>query len=45
MSANTLKYHHDKHHAKYVATTNELIKGTPLETASLDEIVKASYGA
>jgi superoxide dismutase, Fe-Mn family len=45
ISKRTLEFHHDKHHAKYVATTNELIKGSELETASLEEIVKASKGA
>lgn len=45
ISARTLQFHHDKHHAKYVANTVEMIKGTDLETASLDEIIKASKGA
>mmetsp|Transcript_9140 Transcript_9140/g.12965 ORF Transcript_9140/g.12965 Transcript_9140/m.12965 type:complete len:247 (+) Transcript_9140:136-876(+) len=27
ISANTLTYHHDKHHAKYVNTMNSMIKG------------------
>jgi Fe-Mn family superoxide dismutase len=26
-----LFYHHDKHHAKYISTTNALIKGTEYE--------------
>ena len=46
MSARTLQFHHDKHHAKYVATTLELIKNDPvLASASLDQIIKASKGA
>lgn len=44
ISKSTLEFHHDKHHAKYVATTNELIKGGPLESASLEDIVKAAIG-
>jgi len=44
ISKRTLEIHHDKHHAKYVAVTNEMIKGTDLENASLEEIVKASNG-
>ncbi len=44
MSAETLEYHHDKHHQKYVDTLNELIKGTPYENMELEQIVKESYG-
>lgn len=45
ISKSTLEFHHDKHHAKYVAVTNEMIKGTELENASLEEIVVKSKGA
>ena len=31
ISKNTLFYHHDKHHSKYIATTNALIKDTEYE--------------
>jgi Fe-Mn family superoxide dismutase len=44
MSRETLEYHHDKHHAAYVTTANNLLKGTDLENKSVEEIVKASYG-
>ncbi|ODA66883.1 Superoxide dismutase [Mn] [Methyloligella halotolerans] len=44
MSAETLEYHHDKHHQKYVDTLNDLIKGTPYENMELEQIVKESYG-
>ena len=44
ISKRTCEIHHDKHHAKYVAVTNEMIKGTELENASLEEIIKASNG-
>ena len=44
ISKKTLDIHHGKHHAKYVTVTNEMIKGTDLENASLEEIVKAAKG-
>jgi len=40
----TMHIHHDKHHAKYVATTNELTAGTPLEHADLLTIIRQSHG-
>lgn len=43
MSAETLEYHHDKHHKAYVDKGNELLKGSGLETKSLEEIIKASF--
>lgn len=43
MSAETLEFHHDKHHMVYVTKGNELIAGTGLEGKSLDEIVVASF--
>ena len=42
ISGETLEYHHDKHHAKYVKTLNELIAGTKLENQSLEEIVRGA---
>lgn len=44
LSAETFEYHHGKHHAAYVTTMNDMIAGTALETATLDEIVLASDG-
>ncbi|HET9484285.1 MAG TPA: Fe-Mn family superoxide dismutase [Xanthomonadales bacterium] len=44
ISAETLEFHHDKHHQTYVTNTNNLIKGTELEDAPLEEIVKKSSG-
>jgi Fe-Mn family superoxide dismutase len=45
ISAETLEFHHDKHHATYVTKLNGLIPGTEFETASLEEIVlKAPAG-
>lgn len=37
MSAETLEFHHDKHHKAYVDKANELIAGTGQEKASLEE--------
>ena len=39
ISAETLEYHHGKHHATYVEKLNELIKGTAHEKQPLVEIV------
>lgn len=44
MSAETLEYHHGKHHNTYVTTLNNLIKDTDLAASDLESIVKASYG-
>ncbi len=44
MSAETLEYHHDKHHQAYVDNGNKLLEGSGLEDKSLEEIVKASHG-
>ncbi|MBE0564620.1 MAG: superoxide dismutase [Krumholzibacteria bacterium] len=40
ISAETLEFHHDKHHAAYVNNLNKLIPGTEFENMSLEEIVK-----
>lgn len=45
ISEETLRFHHDKHHAGYVAKLNSLIAGTPYETMSLEDIVAKSDGA
>jgi Fe-Mn family superoxide dismutase len=44
ISAETLTYHHDKHHKKYVDTLNSLIPGTEFENMSLEETVKKASG-
>lgn len=44
ISAQTLEFHHDKHHAAYVTNANKLIAGTELAEASLEEIVKVAAG-
>ncbi len=45
MSAETLEYHHDKHHNAYVEKANDLIKGTGLEGKSIEAVVTGSHGA
>jgi Fe-Mn family superoxide dismutase len=42
MSAETLDYHHAKHHQAYVDKLNTLIPGTAFETESLDHIIDAT---
>lgn len=45
ISAETLEFHHDKHHATYVTKLNGLLPGTEFESASLEDIVlKAPAG-
>ncbi len=44
ISAETLEFHHGKHHATYVANLNKLIPGTEFESMSLEEIVLKSSG-
>ena len=42
ISAKTLEFHHDKHHAAYVTNPNKFLDGTPLANAPLEEIIKAA---
>ena len=42
-SAQTLDFHHGKHHQAYVTNLNNLVKGSPMENQSLEEIIKATY--
>lgn len=44
MSAETLEFHHDKHHNTYVVKLNELVEGTDFAGKSLEEIVVGSFG-
>ena len=43
MSADTLKFHHDKHHKAYVDKLNKAIEGTPYTQLSLGEIIQKSW--
>lgn len=42
MSADTLKFHHDKHHKTYVDKLNAAIEGTRFEGMKLEEIIAES---
>jgi superoxide dismutase, Fe-Mn family len=40
ISKSTLEFHHDKHHAAYVNNFNNAVKGTDLDSKSLEEVIK-----
>lgn len=44
MSAETLEYHHDKHHQAYVDNGNKLAAEAGMTDKSLEEIILASHG-
>ena len=44
ISAETLSFHHGKHHNAYVTNLNKLIDGTPNAALSLEELIKTSSG-
>ena len=44
ISAETLEYHHGKHHKAYVTKLNELIKGTEFEDMELIDIIFNAEG-
>ena len=44
ISAETLDFHHGKHHNTYVTKLNGLVEGTDLASKSLEEIIKTSSG-
>ncbi len=44
ISAETLEFHHGKHHATYVTKLNGLVPGTEYEGKSLEEIITSSDG-
>ena len=44
ISANTLGFHHGKHHKTYVDTLNKLIAGTEFGDLPLEKIIKATAG-
>lgn len=44
ITANTLAFHHGKHHLAYVNNLNGLIPGTPWEEASLEQIIMEADG-
>ncbi len=44
ISAETLDYHHGKHHAAYVTNLNNLVAGTEYEGKPLEEIITSADG-
>lgn len=42
ISANTLSFHHGKHHQTYVTNLNNLLQNSPLQNLSLEEVILAS---
>lgn len=44
LSAETLGFHHGKHHAAYVTNLNNLVPGTEFESLPLEDIVRRSSG-
>lgn len=44
ISANTLNFHHGKHHKTYVDNLNKLIAGTELADLPLEEIIASTAG-
>ena len=44
MSAQTLSFHHGKHHKTYVDNLNKFVAGTALEGQTLEQIVRATAG-
>ena len=45
ISAETLSYHHGKHHKAYIDKTNAAIAGTDKESQSLEQIIAAARGS
>jgi len=44
ISANTLEFHHGKHHKAYVDNLNKLVAGTDLAEADLETVIKKVAG-
>ena len=44
MSAETLEFHHDKHHQAYVTNGNNLLADSGLEGKSLEDVCRESFG-
>jgi Fe-Mn family superoxide dismutase len=44
ISAETLEFHHGKHHKAYVDNLNKLVEGKPEANKSLEDIIKSSEG-
>lgn len=45
ISARTLEFHHDKHHAGYVEKLNRMVAGTSYERMTLEDVIHSSFDA
>lgn len=45
ISAETLSYHHGKHHQAYIDKTNAAVEGTDLAGKSLEDVIAAARGS
>ena len=45
VSANTLSFHHGKHHKAYIDKTNAAIEGTDLADKSMEDVIAAARGS
>lgn len=43
ISAQTLEFHHGKHHQSYVTNLNNMVKDTPLAAHGLDDIITTTF--
>jgi Fe-Mn family superoxide dismutase len=43
MSAQTLEFHHDKHHAAYVTNYNKMTQDTEMADMPIEEVIKATF--
>ncbi len=43
ISKSTLEFHHDKHHAKYVNTYNDLVKETDMAGKPIEDVIKTAF--
>ncbi len=44
VSARTLGFHHGKHHQTYVTNLNNLTEGSPLASATLEDVIRETAG-
>jgi Fe-Mn family superoxide dismutase len=44
ISEDTLKFHHDKHHAAYVTNFNKMVEGTEYADMAIEAVIKAVAG-
>lgn len=45
VSANTLSFHHGKHHKAYIDKTNAAVEGTDLADKSMEDVIAAARGS